>query len=99
MIHWYYGSTIPIPFKHMNRTVISKESSIKHMNRTVISKENLEPFTMTTRSPLLQALSDHHVHTSVVDMDHYRKLGRVKTDYIISVQPDEMAQDTFESFK
>jgi hypothetical protein len=54
---------------------------------------------MTTRSPLLQALSDHHVHASIVDMDHYRKLGRVKTDYIISVQPDEMAQDTFESFK
>jgi hypothetical protein len=54
---------------------------------------------MTTTSSLLQALSAHHVHASVVDMDHYRKLGMVKTDYIISVQPDEMAQDTFERFK
>jgi hypothetical protein len=58
---------------------------------------------MTTRkSPLLQALSAHHVRASVVELDHYRKLGRVKTDYIISVQPNEMAQveeDSFESFK
>lgn len=54
---------------------------------------------MTRRSPLLQALSDHHVHASVVDMDHYRKLGFVRTDYIIFVHPDEKAEDSFESFK
>jgi hypothetical protein len=54
---------------------------------------------MTRRSPLLQALSAHHVHASVVDMDHYRKLGFVRTDYIIFVHPDEKAEDSFESFK
>ena len=58
--------------------------------------------TMTSEtSPLLQALSAHQVRASVVDLDHNRVHGgiSVETDYIISVHPDEMDGDSFESFK
>ena len=59
--------------------------------------------TSTQGSPLLQALADHKVTASVVDLDHYRIQGglAVETDYIILVEPtgETGGGETFEPFR
>jgi hypothetical protein len=65
------------------------------------------PSTMTSTqgSPLLQALADHKVTASVVDLDHYRIQGglAVETDYIILVEStcigETSSGETFEPFR
>jgi hypothetical protein len=59
--------------------------------------------TSTQGSPLLQALADHKVAASVVDLDHYRIQGglAVETDYIILVEPigETSSGETFQPFR